>query len=264
MYNYRCTRCGTGTIDAGTCNACFEASRRGTPVADAVEHSLNRGEPVGPGTFELERTLTLGKTTPPVSVSDTELATEFLADNGFDDDGSLKARWERQNLAELLSSVRRAAVDEMASECNRLVKAGRDAMRAESEARITELQASGTRLEDERRKYKALHGASKKMLTALLVDEAISNRLAGSETPEMVDKIRSTHNLFREVNARISLLENDAWCGAAGLAREFVKDVVANLGALDLPRNAENNDGGFPMSALLFKWARRFDAALNR
>jgi hypothetical protein len=115
--------------------------------------------------------------------------------------------------------------------------------------RVTELQADNTRHVDETRAWKERATASRELLTAVLVDfplTTILSRLATDYDPSMIKRVEQVH-------ARNELLAKDAWCGAANLAREFVKDVVTCYGPLD-----QDDTTNGPSTSALLAWARRF------
>ena len=89
------------------------------------------------------------------------------------------------------------------------------------EARVTGLQGDNTRIENERRKFKALYEATRSLLLHSFVDAPIYHRLMGA------DQMRARMDLTREiekVRTQSETLINDAWCGAANEARAFVKE----------------------------------------
>lgn len=99
-----------------------------------------------------------------------------------------------------------------------------DDLRAEVErleARVTELQAEGSRLENERRKWKAIATATREILMRVVIDVPVAARVTGMGEAD----IRPELNEHFAALLRIEQLERDAWSGAAQLAREFIKAV---------------------------------------
>lgn len=126
--------------------------------------------------------------------------------------------------------------------------------------RIRELLAETTRLENERRMWKNRAESGRKLLDALIL--MIQQRFGNEDTGA---------TLIQEVAARADRLERDAWCGAAVLAREFIKDAKTPMGdyAPDLvyPGDAvTDSEGRFydpPQSAFIRKWVDRFKAVID-
>lgn len=82
--------------------------------------------------------------------------------------------------------------------------------------RITELQATGTKLENERRMWKSRANASKRLLMALL--HGALERFGGE------DCVMTTVRLIESVQQRNENLERDTWSAAGGLVRTFLAE----------------------------------------
>lgn len=85
--------------------------------------------------------------------------------------------------------------------------------------RVTELQALNTKIENERRKYKSLHEATKKLLLAAAIEIPTSIAVMVKGEPFPIS------DLIREVHERNERLEADAWCNAANELRAFVQAI---------------------------------------
>ena len=88
------------------------------------------------------------------------------------------------------------------------------------EARVTDLQASNTQLVTEMRAWKSRAITARSLLTEVLVDYPIA---IGSQ-PTLAPTLAAVQEVVLE-NDRLS---KDAWCGAAILAREFVKEAESS------------------------------------
>jgi len=80
-------------------------------------------------------------------------------------------------------------------------------------SRVEELLRDASRLENERRSWKSRHEIQAQVIASLI--GMIGARFGAEETP-LLGQIAA---LYR----RADLLEKDAWCGAADLARKFVE-----------------------------------------
>lgn len=122
----------------------------------------------------------------------------------------------------------------------------------ERDARVDELLADASRLENERRGWKLRAESALKLLSATLVEMRVSGGPRGNAAAEMV----------KEVAARADRLEADAWCRAAAVARSFVEACSEPMGDY-APLVVRPGDGDRPEHAFLRAWILRFEDALK-
>lgn len=127
------------------------------------------------------------------------------------------------------------------------------------ERRVTELQAAGTRLENDRRMWKARAEAAREILQALAVDLPILQRLVGRGATEA--EVRDLVTTALDVHERIELLERDAWTACSGIAREMVRAWDGNrLGAASSAHDSDLPPG---WAEAIEGWVSRFREALR-
>lgn len=132
------------------------------------------------------------------------------------------------------------------------------------DARINELLALNSRIENERRMWKNRAGSLRHLLDGVLVELSVGFDKAVEDSSETKDFARFVEPMFREtlkrirlVAARADALEADAWCKAVDVAREFMKDaekVAEGIGG-DRPGEAPGRWAS--------EWLHRFKAALG-
>lgn len=131
----------------------------------------------------------------------------------------------------------------------------RRAREALLEKRVDELQADCSRLENERRKWKALYESSRALLSEVLVDIPLLVRLAGTDAATATAKgMKTMLPAYAAVAARNEQLENDAWTHATTTARAFVK--AAEIETKGRP--------GSLMHEWVEGWVEEFRTALSR
>ena len=128
-------------------------------------------------------------------------------------------------------------------------------------SRIDELLREASALENERRRWKNQAESWKGAAKAIFMMVAA---YYGAEEGKRADDVR-------KLTERLNLLEKDAWCGAANLARDFIEQAESPLMdyAPDLvrPIDAETAaaDGSAridPKTAFIRRWVSRFRAVL--
>ncbi len=115
------------------------------------------------------------------------------------------------------------------------------------EARVDELLAKCTAIENERRMWKARAGAAREVID-VLVEQAVASRIfgAGIDASEVDARARAA----RHLHDRIDALEADAWTRCAAVAREIV--AAYDRGELDeeSPKTTIRNVVGMLREAL--------------
>lgn len=131
----------------------------------------------------------------------------------------------------------------------------------ERDARIDELQARGSELENERRMWKLRASTLRQLLDAALIELTVGFEKALEDSSETRDFAAHVEPMFRRTLAmiqrvanRADALEADAWCKAVGVARDFVKAVK------DLPV-AGDTEGDYRV--WIWRWKDRFETALK-
>ncbi len=94
--------------------------------------------------------------------------------------------------------------------------------------RTQELLERCTALENEKRMWKARAKAAHDILTMLMMELPIMNRIMGLGVTE--DEIRDVTGDAWDLHMRVDQLERDVWTGAARMVRDFIKAVDANPG----------------------------------
>ncbi len=119
----------------------------------------------------------------------------------------------------------------------------------DGERQVDELQAACSRIENERRKYRALHAATRAMLLAACIEIPIDLAVHAEGGEVRVSK------LILDVHERNERLEADAWCGAANEVRSFIKEAEA------MPLEAWSVSN--VLSAFIAQWVKRFATVIQ-
>ena len=129
--------------------------------------------------------------------------------------------------------------------------------------RIDELLARCTELENERRMWKARHGAVYMLLegfSSMLASGLVGAEEGGADAAKAEERVAIGKILA--VADRNRKLEGDAWSKCAQLARDFVEAAARPM--MDYaPDVVLPGDGKDPKSRFVDYWAKRFRAALG-
>lgn len=118
--------------------------------------------------------------------------------------------------------------------------------------RVQELLTSNTKLEDERRLYKALYTSARALLESACIDLPLL-----SAVPEAITLLRDG---LKAVADRNALLERDTWSGAALMARAFVAEYSKQLKAVP---PADPQERAIILGRMLDEWSGKFAALLG-
>lgn len=94
----------------------------------------------------------------------------------------------------------------------------------DAEDRIQELLTLNTRLENERRNYKAQTEALRAILHVLLIEQPLLMRLGGQDGPPYSTILQEMTDMIVTIAERNKSLENDAWTQWAPYVRQFVRE----------------------------------------
>ncbi len=188
-----------------------------TPIKDRLRIELQRIHPE-----ENAKGIPPNETLPGAALAEIERLEARLRQ--LDDVGTRLAElmtiWQRDHLAH--EDFQAKSVVVLRAKDEEIAKLKEAPVMTKREA---ELMNDCTRLENERRHWKARAEASKELLTAALIDYPMTAILAKTETdydPKVLKRVEQVHASNRA-------LLKDAWCGAANLAREFVKEATSIL-----------------------------------